>query len=218
MTASRVEPRLATSPPLELPKAPAPGDTRRPAAPRELAVAPVSPPLPDPPQPGTLEEQLRLLSNALRALRVEHDAARALELLQESDARFPGGEFQTEVGLATVEAYRALGAPEEALRALERLTNVPLARQPELTVLRGELLASMKHCGEALPLLELAASAAGTVGERAVLAAAGCEETLGDEVRARLWLDRYERTFSAGALSDQARALRERLGGSSQGE
>lgn len=219
-TASQVEPRPATSlPPLELPGIqPAPRDTRRPAAVRELAFAPVSPSLPDPPEPSTLGEQLRLLSNALHALRVEHDAATALKLLQESDARFPKGELQTEVGLATVEAHRALGAPEDALRALERLTNVPPARQPELTVLRGELLASMKRCSEALPLLELAASAAGTVGERALLGAAGCEEAQGDEARARLWLNRYERTFTAGLLSDQARALRERLDGRSQGE
>lgn len=223
MSAPRVDPPPPTALPTELPTelptgSLAPGVTRRPAARRQLADAPASPSLPDAPQPGTLEEQVRLLSSALHALRVEHDAAKALGLLRESDARFPGGEFQTEVGLATVESHRALGDPDEALRALERLTSVPPARQPELTVLRGELLAAMKRCGEALPLLESAASAGGTVGERALLGAAGCEETRGDEARARVWLDRYERTYSSGALSGQARALRERLGGGSPGE
>jgi hypothetical protein len=81
----------------------------------------------------SLSEETRTLTAALTALRVHHDAARALELLLGYREKFPAGALRHEASLAIVEAHRALGhlteAREEAQRLLEQLPESARARE-----------------------------------------------------------------------------------------
>ncbi len=114
----------------------------KPVAPKLVAqrfVPAPTAPLPPAPSPAgererstSLADESRALTAALTALRVQHDAARALELLAAYREKFPAGALRHEASIATVEAHHALGhmteAREEALRLLEQLPESARAR------------------------------------------------------------------------------------------
>jgi hypothetical protein len=171
------------------------------ATPRETPVASA------PVAPTPLSEEAALLSEALAALRTQHDPQAALEAIARYRARFPQGVLAAEVTLAAVEAHRSGGHTAEALTELERLSADPL--RGELAVLRAELHAELGQCAEARR--ELAASLdslPAALRHRALFTDATCAATLGarDDAAARL-----EALLALDPSDARARALLEQL-------
>jgi hypothetical protein len=171
------------------------------ATPRETpaASAPVA--------PTALSEEATLLSEALAALRTQHDPQAALDAVVRYRARFPQGVLASEVTLAAVEAHRSVGHTAEALTELERLSSDPL--RGELAVLRAELRAELGQCADARR--ELAASLdslPAALRPRALFTDATCAATLGarDDAVARL-----EALLALDPTDARARALLEQL-------
>ena len=187
--------------------APAPAAVARPVA-RAPVAAPSTPeipavaghaPPPPPPARTSLADESLALSQALSALRGQHDAAKALELLAAYRERFPGGALRHEAALATVEAHRALGHTGEAVTQLEALP-----RRPELDVLRAELYAELGRCEETRALLT-GQSFGGALEERALFTDATCALTLGARDEAISDLERLPASARAKALLEKLR-------------
>lgn len=103
----------------EVPLPPAP--TARPSNPARVAVvAPSSAPsvtaLPAPSAPPKVDEETDLVLDGLRALRREHDPARARSLFSRYLSRHPGGPLAEDALGYSMEAADAQGAPAEAAR------------------------------------------------------------------------------------------------------
>jgi hypothetical protein len=89
------------------------------------------------------------IRDALVQLRRERNPARALELVDGYDARFPVGLWREEAAVIRIEALLALGRPREALERSEALPRAALDRAPRLRVTRGELRVRYGRCEEA---------------------------------------------------------------------
>jgi len=89
------------------------------------------------------------LRDALAQLRGGQNPARALELLDGYDRRFPAGAWREEVAVVRIEALLALGRSRDALERFESLPQAALDRSPRLRVTRGELRARFSRCNEA---------------------------------------------------------------------
>ena len=104
-----VSPALPAAPEFPAPRRPVPASRTS----RSAHAAPVAPPGPP--------NEVGLLAQAYRHLRVDRDAAAALERLDEYAAHFPAGALRLESEVARVEALLMLGRRPEALRALDAL-------------------------------------------------------------------------------------------------
>ena len=160
---------------------------------------------------AALESSLALesaaLERALTALRRDHDAERALQLLERYSADFPAGVLRTEADIARVDANLALGRHNAALALLERLPLEHVGRGQELELVRAELMAT-RDCRRANLDFDrvLATHPPAGLEERALYGRASCRLGMGDvsggEGDLRTYLVRYPR----GRFAEQARA------------
>jgi len=95
---------------------------------------------------GAETSQIR---DALVQLRRERNPARALELVDVYDGRYPAGLWREEAAVIRIEALLALGRSGEALERCEALPQAALDRAPRLRVTRGELRVRYGRCDEA---------------------------------------------------------------------
>jgi Flp pilus assembly protein TadD len=168
-------------------------------------------PAPAPPLAGTRESEG--LSEALRLLRVEHDARAALARLEEHDRRFPGGALARESALARVEALLALGRRADALAVIDPLALAGGQGDRAVALARGELRAAAGRCDAAAAdftrVLEL--EVADDLAARAFYGRGACRLDSGDVGGARLDFETYAQRFPQGdQRAAVARAL-ERL-------
>jgi hypothetical protein len=175
-------------------------------APPDLA----PPPAAEPARPSAIAEESALIGAALRRLREADDAAGALALLDDHDARFGGaGALAAEAATTRVEALLRMGSLKRALAVLDELTPRPAGRGRELLATRGELRAEAARCGEALadfePLL-VDDGARDLISERALYGRAACRARLGENDAARSDLETYLARFPAGRFAVRARA------------
>lgn len=148
-----------------------------------------------------LGEQARLVARAME-LQGQGNTSDALAALEEYRSRFPAGALSQEAGRVRLEALIALGHDEEALRVASELEG----RGAELRVVRGELLAKVGRCREALPVLgPLLDSTSLDTRERALFAHAGCLAAQGDFAGSRADLARYLAEFPGGRFAQRAR-------------
>lgn len=210
MAAPTVE---ATALPAPSPSAPA----RRVRAPQPMAApetpAPpdvVPPPAPEPARPSAIAEESALIGAALRRLREADDAAGALELLDDHDARFGNtGALADEATTTRVEALLRSGSLGRALALLDTMAPRPTGRGRELLATRGELRAEAARCQEALADFEQLLADEGArdvVSERALYGRASCRARLDENDAARGDLETYLARFPAGRFSARARA------------
>ena len=155
--------------------------------------------------PEPIESDARLLAQALRKLRQEHDARGALALLDRYAQRFLAGRLAPEAALGRVEALMALGRRQEALRLLESTPAMPLGR--ETTLLRGELRASAGRCREANGDFgaTLSVPPRDALDDRALFGRAFCHARNGDRAGARAEMQQYLSTFPQGRFAVEAR-------------
>jgi len=146
------------------------------------------------------------LERALTALRRDHDAERALELLERYSADFPAGVLRTEADVARVDANLALGRHNAALALLERLPLERVGRGPELTLVRGELLAT-RDCRRANLDFDrvLAAHPSPSLDERALFGRASCRLGTGDFAGGQTDLRSYLARYPRGRFAEAAR-------------
>jgi TolA-binding protein len=175
-------------------------------APRIVRRAPIAPPSTRPPpaeDPSAGESALvRAAITALGA----HDAAGALERLQDYRARFPRGLLAREADVVRVDALLALGRKRDALAALEALPIAELPRRTELLVVTGELRASLGQCRGAGEAFDRAlADATGPLRERVLYGRAVCLANVGNTSTARAAFDEYLRQFPSGRFAAESR-------------
>lgn len=117
----------------------------------------------------------------------------SLAALDEYEARYPTGTFGPEVRIARVELLSRLGRYDEALKASGQELATPLgrSREPELRLLRGNLMRDQKHdCTAAIAEYGQIESDPGPRGDQALFAKAGCLRRLGSKSEA---IDAYNR-------------------------
>jgi hypothetical protein len=190
--------------PVVVAPAPPPAPVAAPA-PAPVVVAPTPAPAPAPPPESALSKESRALSDAVRLLRRDRDAAGALAALDEYRARWPKGVLRPEADVARVDALLSLGRRGDALAALESVYVASLPRARELTVVRGELRAEAGRCKQAARDFDVAAALGDALGERALWGRAGCRARLGDRDGARADLERYLERFPSGKFASEAR-------------
>lgn len=155
-----------------------------------------------------LAHESAVLERALIALRREHDAARALDLLNRYAAEFPAGVLRLEADVARVDANLALGNEGAALALLERIPLERVGRGLELRLLRGELRA--KHdCRTAILDFDLVLGAhpSRSFDERALYGRATCRRALGEHSGANADFDAYLARYPDGRFAAAARSL-----------
>ena len=140
------------------------------------------------------------LGDALRALRVDGDARRALAILEDHDTRFPAGALHREATLARVEALAALGRRSDALKALDAVKMEGGELDRSVALLRAELRAAAQRYAEAVDDFSTAIAGAGSdeIAERALYGRGVCRLRGGDRLGARADLERYQRQFPNG--------------------
>jgi soluble lytic murein transglycosylase len=155
--------------------------------------------------PEPIESDARLLGQALRKLRQEHDARGALELLDRYSPRFLAGPLAPEAALGRIEALMTLRRRQEALRLIESTPALPLGR--ETTLLRGELRASAGRCREAIGDFGAALSVTprDALDDRALFGRAFCRARNGDRAGARAEMQQYLSQFPRGRFAVEAR-------------
>ncbi len=175
-------------------------------APRDTRPAPLSAKSSEP--EGALARESKLLAEAMTAMRKQHDAVRALRLLDEYRASFPQGTLAGEATVLRVEALLALGRSAEALGILERAPLERLPRTLELWTLRGELRGSEGRCADAIGDFNrvLAAAANASLAERALYGRASCRARTGDLGAARRDYEAYLVRFPGGRFSSKVKA------------
>jgi len=152
-------------------------------------------------------QEAGLLRQALSALRRDHDATRALALLDNYDWRFGQGALALEATSARAQALLQLG---DNARALELLDRLPLWQEKytgELRVIRGELRSLSGRCQEALSdfddVLRATAGNAPPEVARALFGRASCRARSGDVVGAEVDRQRYLKEFPKGPAARQ---------------
>jgi hypothetical protein len=152
-------------------------------------------------------QEAELLRRALAALRRDHDAKRALILLDDYDRRFGRGTLAQEADSARAQALLQIGDTPRALAILDRL---PLGHQGhpgELQVIRGELRSLSGRCRDALldfdAVLRATAGSAPIEVARALFGRASCRARTGDPVGAEADRQRYLKEFPQGPAARQ---------------
>ena len=155
-----------------------------------------------------LAHESAVLERALTALRREHDAVRALDLLNRYAAEFPAGVLRLEADVARIDANLALGNEAAALALLERVPLEHVGRGLELRLLRGELRA--KHdCRAAILDFELVLGAHPAQGfdERALYGRGNCRRALGELAGANADFAAYLARYPQGRFAAVVRGL-----------
>jgi hypothetical protein len=98
------------------------------------------------------EEEATLLGEALTRLHRSHDAPGALSAIARYSERFPRGQLAGEATLVQAEALSRLGRREELVARLDPDTIAQSPRPADLKLLRGEALAQLGRCREAIPV------------------------------------------------------------------
>lgn len=178
-----------------------------------------TPPAPSVAQDSKEETELtleaRLIALALRQMRQEKNPNKALTTLADYRSQFPRGLLAREAELARVDALLLMDRRRDALGVLETLnaqgfSGVP--RADEMKLLRGELLAELGQCAEAMPAFEAAISLHGAedLRERAWFWRASCRAAQGDIEGSRMELKRYLELFPGGRFAPKARSALDR--------
>jgi hypothetical protein len=152
-------------------------------------------------------QEAGLLRQALAALRRDHDAKRALALLDGYDRSHGQGALAQEATSVRAQALLALGDKRGALELLDRLPLGQGGRTGELQVIRGELRSLSGRCQDALLDFDavLRAPAGHTQDEiaRALFGRASCRARTGDSVGAEQDRQRYLKEFPQGPAARQ---------------
>jgi hypothetical protein len=206
--AAEVSAPESASPPPEVPLAPVALPESAPAAPHGAPVHRLA-------ATGGLSGESRLLHDALEQLNVYGDAASALAQLDSYRHSYPNGVLTREADVARVDALLRLGHDTQALDLLDSAADrgfVDYPRPGQLRVLRGELLARLGRCGEAIPVFSsaLADPQAGEAAERALYGRASCRASLGEGAASRSDLNRYLELYPQGHFAAEARRALER--------
>jgi len=135
------------------------------------------------------------LSEALRALRVEHDAKTTLALLDRHAAELTRNALGHEALILRVEALLALGREGAALRLLDGAALTDVAAAHSLLVTRGRLRAAANRCADGVGDFDLVLAESRKPERQALFGRAVCRKLLGDGAGARADLERYRREF-----------------------
>jgi outer membrane protein assembly factor BamD (BamD/ComL family) len=152
-------------------------------------------------------QEAELLRQALATLRRDHDAKRALSLLDDYDRRFGRGSLAHEADATRAQALLQLGDNPRALAILDRLPLGQAGQTGELRVIRGELRSLSGRCRDAL--LDFEAVLRATAGNappevaRALFGRASCRARTGDAVGAQADRQRYLKEFPQGPAARQ---------------
>jgi hypothetical protein len=197
-TAEGIEPGLTAGPPAE----PVPSRAAD-VAPRSRRTAP----------PAATETQARLLAQALRQIRQQHDPAAALATLDRLERRFPGGVLADEARATRIEAAVAAKDLRTATRLVEGAA-IPAGRSGvAILVMRGELRAQAGRCGEAVTdftrVLAQAGLPGGELAARALYGRAVCFQRLGQGTRAQIDAETLRREHPHSRLGREAQRLLE---------
>jgi tetratricopeptide (TPR) repeat protein len=157
-----------------------------------------------------LSGESRILHAALEQMNVRGDATSALAELDSYGSKYPSGVLAREADVARVDALLRLGREADALALLDGAAVKGFEGYPrpgQLRVLRGELLARLGRCDEAIPIFTsaLADPQAGQSAERALYGRAHCRATLGEMTESRSDLDRYLALYPEGHFAAEAR-------------
>ena len=175
-----------------------------PAAPLPAAGGSSTPAGAAPPQvrADAVTQEAELLRQALAALRRDHDAKRALHLLDDYDRRFGRGALAQEADATRAQALLQLGDNPHALAILDRLPFGQEGHTGELRVIRGELRSLSGRCQDALldfdAVLRATPGSASTEIARALFGRASCRARIGDAVGAQADRQRYLKEFPHG--------------------
>jgi len=152
--------------------------------------------------------EARWLGRVLRTMRVDHDPAAALQMLEGYERRFPDHRLQSEVVLARVESSLALGQKAEALALLESGPAASASQGPQPALVRGELRAGAGRCAEAVTDFDtvLQSVRSDSMTERALYGRAICHRTVGQTEEARRDFAEYLHRFPIGGYAASARA------------
>jgi len=152
-------------------------------------------------------QEAGILRQALSALRRDHDARRALVLLDDYDRRFDKGALSLEATSARAQALLQLGDNARALELLDRLPLWQEKHTGELRVIRGELRSLSGRCQEALSdfddVLRATAGSAPSEVARALYGRASCRARTGDLTGAEQDRQRYLKEFPKGPAARQ---------------
>jgi hypothetical protein len=156
--------------------------------------------------PSTAEA--RQLVEAIRCLRSDHDARRALALLDTVQRPGAASTFTDEIALVRIEALLDIGDRRAALAALDSLSLPDVPRGEELVVLRGDLRAEAKRWSAAIvDYTSGTVSATSQLVERSLFGRANCRLAAGELSLARSDLRDYLQRFPDGRFSADARRL-----------
>src|SRR5262249_11397782 len=153
----------------------------------------IKPPRPGGKPPADQEDaEVSLLAEALRRLHRDHDAAGALGLIAAYKVHFPHGDLAGEAVLIKAEALSRLGRRSELVESLDPRSTAQLPGATSLSLLRGEALAQLGRCREAVPAFTavLGGSPEPELAERALLGRAHCLIAIGETTGARADLAR----------------------------
>lgn len=139
----------------------------------------------------------KYLSEAIRALRVEHSPGTALFLLDRHATQLGKSAFAHEALLLRVEAMLALGRKPEVLRLLDGAALTDVAASRSLLVTRGELRAAANRCADGVGDFDLVLARSKQADRQALFGRAVCRKKLGDSAGAQADVDRYRREFPA---------------------
>ena len=147
------------------------------------------------PETSSAQGAAKCLSEAIRALRVEHSPGSALLLLDRQATLLSKSAFAHEALLLRVEAMLALGLKREVLSLLDSAALTDVAASRSLLVTRGELRASANRCADGLADFDRVLSRSMQADKQALFGRALCRQKLGDGAGARADVERYRREF-----------------------
>jgi tetratricopeptide (TPR) repeat protein len=152
-------------------------------------------------------QEAGLLRQTLSALRRDHDAKRALALLDDYDRLFGQGALALEANSARAQALLQLGDKARALGFLDRLPLWQEGYSGELRVIRGELRSVSGRCRDALldfdAVLRASNDHAPDEVARALFGRASCRARTGNLVGAEEDRQRYLKEFPQGPAARQ---------------
>ena len=175
------------------------------AAPRASAVPAPSASV-APVDDDSIVRESQLLAQAMERVRRHHDPDGALQLLDRYDRRFPDGALRAEARSVRIDALLQADRRRPALSLLDAQDLGSTPRGPELRIVRGELRAAARRCGEAITDFSSALERVdGDLGERALFGRALCRSATGDRSGGAADLERYLSLFPDGRFAAAAR-------------
>jgi len=157
-------------------------------------IVPVKPADAEPPSGGA-ESPTRYLTEAVRALRVEHSPQAALALLDRYAPKLDNSAFRHEALLLRVEALLKLNRQPDVLGVLDATPLAGVAASRTLLLTRAELRAAAGHCPDSLDDFDRVLAQTDGHDRRALLGRAKCRKQLGDAAGAHADVERYRREF-----------------------